>query len=367
MHRIAYILFTCLLLGACSAEQEVAMTLPQENDQLDFQTSVGNGSVVVYEQNYFNPGDEIRICCPEAHATPNFEDGADGMYIYTYKETILQPENPDWSDWPYKFQPSASGGFSWRTLQPTSIYYVFEARHFPGKSYLRTVPVGQDKEEEFKNADMLIAHHRQILEKRGQAVQLTFHHAFAMVEITVKLPVSETAAAGPYPENALREVYMRSMLTGYTVNYSETIDNDALRTVRGAAAEGVGDEGREDIRMYRVPIDEKEEFETGTDDNGVPVKYQKYIFRGIVPEQDFLESGKEFLYFKVHQHGQSEEETTLYRLEPADKNLTLLSSHILAFRLDIKENEFDVAMIQAELLPWGRAEADMEIGPKSEP
>lgn len=130
MHRIAYILFTCLLLGACSAEQEVAMTLPQENDQLDFQTSVGNGSVVVYEQKYFNPGDEIRICCPEAHATPNFEDGADGMYIYTYKETILQPENPDWSDWPYKFQPSASGGFSWRTLQPTSIYYVFEARHF---------------------------------------------------------------------------------------------------------------------------------------------------------------------------------------------------------------------------------------------
>ena len=116
MHRIAYILFTCLLLGACSAEQEVAMTLPQENDQLDFQTSVGNGSVVVYEQNYFNPGDEIRICCPEAHATPNFEDGADGMYIYTYKETTLQPENPDWSDWPYKFQPSASGGFSWRTL-----------------------------------------------------------------------------------------------------------------------------------------------------------------------------------------------------------------------------------------------------------
>ena len=343
------------------------MTLPQENDQLDFQTSVGNGSVVVYEQNYFNPDDEIRICCPEAHATPNFEDGADGMYIYTYKETILQPENPDWSDWPYKFQPSASGGFSWRTLQPTSIYYVFEARHFPGKSYLRTVPVGQDKEEEFKNADMLIAHHRQILEKRGQAVQLTFHHAFAMVEITVKLPVSETAAAGPYPENALREVYMRSMLTGYTVNYSETIDNDALRTVRGVAAEGVGDEGREDIRMYRVPIDEKEEFETGTDDNGVPVKYQKYIFRGIVPEQDFLESGKEFLYFKVHQHGQSEEETTLYRFEPADKNLTLLSSHILAFRLDIKENEFDVAMIQAELLPWGRAEADMEIGPKSEP
>ena len=111
---------------------------------------------------------------------------------------------------------------------------------------------------------MLIANHRQILEKRGQAVQLTFHHAFAMVEITVKVPVSETAAAGPYPENALREVYMRSMLTGYTVNYSETIDNDALRTVRGAAAEGVGDEGREDIRMYRVPIDEKEEFETGT-------------------------------------------------------------------------------------------------------
>ena len=69
--------------------------------------------------------------------------------------------------------------------------------HFPGKEYLEEVPEDQDEEGALEKADMLIAYRRQLLSERGKRVPLTFHHAFAMVQVKVKLPVGDNPAEGP--------------------------------------------------------------------------------------------------------------------------------------------------------------------------
>lgn len=160
---------------------------------------------------------------------------------------------------------------------------------------------------------------------------------------------------------------MRSMLTGYTVNYSETIDNDALRTVRGAAAEGVGDEGREDIRMYGCPSTRKKSLRRGRTITEYRSNIKNTFSEVSFPSRTFWRAARNFFTLRCTSTDSPRRRQRFIGSNRLIRTSHCCSSHILAFRLDIKENEFDVAMIQAELLPWGRAEADMEIGPKSEP
>lgn len=356
-----------LLLGACSAdEKQDGAPLLQQGEPVQFRTLVGGGeSDVMYESEYFKEGDQIRIYCPVSYSAPSFEDDAMGMFIYSY--TMGKTTTGDWSDWPYKFSPlENTKGFDWRILQPTSIYYVFEALHFPGKSYLKEVPVDQTTADKMKVADMLIAHHRQTLEQKGKPVKLTFHHAFAMVEVRVKLPVSDTPTEGPYPAGALQRVYMKDMLTRYNVNYSEVINNDELRTVRVPAEdeEATGSEAaalRKDIDMWRVSDDT---FETKVVD-GDTIRYQQYIYRGIVPEQKFREKGQDFLYFAVKRHDGTDK-LTYYRFKVTGTSFSLKSSHILSLTLTIDDNSNEVVVLTAKIKPWNQAEADMEIFPKKQ-
>ena len=180
-----------------------------------------------------------------------------------------------------------------------------------------------------------------------------------MVQVKVKLPVSEFPDQGMFPENALKGVYMRAMLRNYEVDYSGVIDNDALRTVRvpkNDEALPVNNPKRKNIQMYcssrTAPTPE-------TDNTGKEVIYQEYIFQGIVPEQNFLNEGNDFLYFQVKRH---DAEEVLYKFKT--ETLTLKSSHILNLTLSIDSNTLEIIVLTAEVKPWNTATVDdMEIGP----
>ena len=356
-NKTQYILIAlCSVLGACSSE-EVPVTIPQQDTEtMTFSVAMnGDNSDEVNVVPYFKKGDQIRLYNPVSYSTPDFTDYSPTAYIYECDSarTALDEE------YPYKFIPFNSKGFKWKNLNPTSIYYMFEAAYFPGNKYFNEVPSDQSTEENFKNADLLLTHHGQLISEQDTTVKLKFHHAFAMVQVKVKLPVSEFPDQGMFPENALKGVYMRAMLRNYEVDYSGVIDNDALRTVRvpkNDEALPVNNPKRKNIQMYcssrTAPTPE-------TDNTGKEVIYQGYIFQGIVPEQNFLNEGNDFLYFQVKRH---DAEEVLYKFKT--ETLTLKSSHILNLTLSIDSNTLEIIVLTAEVKPWNTATVDdMEIGP----
>ncbi|WP_455621027.1 fimbrillin family protein [Parabacteroides sp.] len=367
MNKIKHIIPISILLtlGACSTEETIHQPDVQAEGPVEFiATKAGeeeDTNQTEYEAHYFKEGDQIRIYCPTNYSTPSFEDNAEGMFVYEYTST--QPANPtDWSEWPYRFVP-VSEGFNWLNLQPTSIYYFFEAIHFPGGEYLdaENFPQDQSTPEALDKADMLIAHHRQLLEDKGKAVPLTFYHAFAMVRVKVKLPVSKDPTLSPFPPDALQEVYMRAMLVDYTINFSGSIDNDGLRVVRVPSDPDTGKDkelGRHNIIMCQT-TPKKEETKNSNDDQ---ITYQEYVYQGIVPEQSFIDEGRDFLFFKVKRHD-SPSENVVYKFT-IDKTFSLRSSHILNLELSIDKNDNEIVVVTAEVKPWKDAVTDdMIIAP----
>lgn len=341
-----------LFLGACSSDEEREPQQDMVPSPVQFRAIVGEGNNAEYESGYFKGGNEIRIFCPISYSTPNFEDDAPGTYIYTYSRT------EDADTYPYKFQAEEGKGFDWRTLIPTSIFYVFEAVYFPGNAYLERVPANQNEPDMLEKADMLIAHHRQDLDMRGEAVQLTFHHAFAMVQVRVKIPFSDTPTDGSFPKDAIKGAYMRAMLTDYEVNYTQVISNDGLRVVKAPeTAEYLApdSEKRTDVHMRQVSVTETQETV-----GGKSVGYQEYVFQGIVPAQAFLSGGTEFVYFRVQKHDGGEPK--LFKYVPDKSTLSLISSHVLNLSLEIESEDQEVVVLTAEIKPWGEARGDMELG-----
>lgn len=359
MNKLKYIIpIGFLLFGACTSPEEVAVP-DSEDSSVQFRVTVGEGENALYESEYFKEGDEIRIFCPVNYSTPNFKDeGSFYTYEYTSKDDTLGAAN-----YPFKF--SAVGkGFDWRTLTPTAIYFPFEAMHFPGKEYLEEVPEDQDEEGALEKADMLIAYRRQLLSERGKRVPLTFHHAFAMVQVKVKLPVGDNPAEGPFPPEAVQSAYLRSMLRAYEVSYSEVIDNDGRRTVRVSDADDkteAGSDRRKNVIMRRTVSPVK------TDDT--EARYQEYLFQAIVPEQSLLNEGKDFLYFNVKRND-GNEGTTLYKFVPNKAEISLKAGHRLNLSLAIDAVTHEVVVLTAILEPWSKAEVDMElvpVKPKTQP
>ena len=357
MKKMKYIipLLLFLSLGACTSDD--LRNLSQNGDPQSIQFSAyvdskGSNSTPTYEADYFKEGDQIRIYCPVRYSQPSFDDTAlgNGMYLYGYTKTEGTPDN-----WPYKFTPvgGAEQGFDWRTLEPTSAYYMFEAMYFPQNAYYTEVEADQRTKKNLDKADMLIAYHGQLVKDKGKPVRLTFYHAFAMVKVEITLPVHDTPLDGPFPADAIKDVYMRAMLRGYEVNYSEAIDNDGVRTVMAKDNEAPGDSPlRKDVFMYRVSKTEKVENEK---------KYETYVYCGIVPQQKFLNEGKDFLFFQVERNdgsGQGE-----YRYVPNTPALTLRAGHILNLKLAIDSDTHEVVVLSAEVAPWEHSESDMEISP----
>ena len=372
MNKIRYILpILFLLLAGCSADEPVTPVSPSGAEQpLQFRSVVGSAeSGQIYESEYFEEGDQLRVYCPRVYATPSFETGAPGMYIYEYQKT---KDSPDWANWPYEFQPAGSSGFDWRTLQPTTNVYMFEVLHFPGKDYMEEVPDRQDLPypdpsdnsgtsiRGLEAADMLLAHRSLPVEEKEKVVRLTFYHMFAMVEVTVELPVSKTPAEGLFPIDAVKEVYMRQMLTHYKVDYSIRIDDDKLRPVMAP----VGGE-RKDVYMKRDAKDEEKDFFDGKDWKNEDVTYQRFVFRGIVPEQSFLDMGNDFLYFNVMRNDGSDN-PALYKFKfgTGTKPFSLKASQILSIKLRIDNNANEVVVVAAEVKPWIEVDGAFDMFPE---
>lgn len=365
MNKVKYIAPILLLFSACSSEKELETLFPQEKDAVEFLAAVGDGTVNYeqgkeYKERYFNAGDRIRLFCPVGHSTPNFQTDALGMYFYSYtsfkEEGSDVDSKVDWANWPYKF--TSNKGFDWNSLQNTGVYYIFEALHFPGDNgdndgYLKDkkIPTDQSDNTNFKNADMLIAHHRQLIDEKGKPVKLTFHHAFAMVEVTVKLPVSNVP--NEFPKGALKSVYMKDMLPQYNVNYTEIPQNDGARTVDAVKEETT----RQDIQMCQTSL--REEKEAGSNQ----IIFQEYVYRGIVPEQELLAKGEDFLYFNVGKNGTDNQEILKTYKFKGDKDFSLKQGHILSLKLKLGDNENEMVVVKAELLPWADATTSMDLLP----
>lgn len=376
MSKIRYILpILFLSLASCSADGPDIPTPPSGAEQpLQFRSVVGGkGSEQIYEAQYFKQGDQIRVYCPRVYSTPNFGDDAAGMYIYEYSQMKDNAEEEGWENWPYKFQPQGGLGFDWRTLESTNDVYMFEVMHFPGKKYMEEVPDRQDLPypdpttadpetsiSGLEAADVLIAHRRHPVDSdKSKAVPLTFYHVFAMVEVTVEIPVSETPAGGLFPRDAVREVYMRQMLTHYKANYGQVIDSDMLRTVH--AIEG-GE--RKDIYMKKDELTKEEEFYEDEDWAGEPAVYQRFVFRGIVPQQSFLDYGNDFLYFKVKRYDSEEPALYKFKFGTDTESFSLEQAKILSIRLKIDNNANELVVVTAELKPWLNAEGSFDMFPE---
>jgi len=76
-----------------------------------------------------------------------------------------------------------------------------------------------------------------------------------------------------------------------------------------------------------------------------------------------LNEGRDFLYFEVNRHD-GNDKTVLYKFVPNNANLTLKASHRLNLSLAIDAVTHEVVVLEAELIPWSKAETDMEIWPK---
>lgn len=361
------------MLGACSpeVEQDVVSPQPEEDSSMvSFSVAMSQEKEEYYESGYFSAGDKIRICTPVSYSTPDFKDGA---MIYDYVTASETPGTSEFSDnsgtssdlYPYKFIPSEGSGFSWLTLQPTSIYYIFEAMYFPGDNesvgggYFEEIPTRQDDPEEFKKADLLLAHHRVPISERGKKVQLTFHHAFAMVRVKVTIPETDNPMEGTFPTDALKWVYMGEMLTGYHVNYAEVISNDGLRTTKGVE----GEDGRQSVYMYKVTNEDEDKVISRTEDGQIFTQHT-YTYCGIVPAQDLIYAlkGDNFLYFEVKKHdGKGEDDLTTYKFKPK-AGLTLEASKILNLELKIEKGEQEAVILRAEILPWTEATANILAG-----
>ena len=153
MDKLKYIIpIGFLLFGACTSPEEMAVS-ESEDSGVHFRAIVGQGENALYESEYFHEGDEIRVYCPVNYSQPNFKDEYGNYYTYRYTHTN-DTVGPD--EYPYKFSAAEGEGFNWLTLVPTSIYFPFEAVHFPGKHYLDEVPDDQSAEGALDEADMLI-------------------------------------------------------------------------------------------------------------------------------------------------------------------------------------------------------------------
>lgn len=346
MKRLKYIMLYIglLAINACSSEkiapdgeteQSIDVHLAASISESDNNSRSDNNT---YIKTAFTTDDEIRLVNTVFFNTPDFTNE---NTIFTY----VGAENNK-----YKFtqsgQSSTTGGsddtgITWNDFSPTSFVYMFEAVYYPGNKPFTNVPDNQDENngEEFQKADLLIAHHRMPLEDRYKEIELTFHHAFAMVRVNVSVPIG----VGGLQKDAFTEAYVHGVQSGFTVNYSSTMSNNGLRAVYGTGE-------KKDITMWR-------QSEISSDN-----KTQTYTFLAIIPVPNDEEGGKidqdDFVRFKVKVDNNTEKTYRFVRNEDAG-GIVLSQSRITVLNLKWDVNEGLPLLLSASIEPWKEASADM--------
>ena len=325
MKRLKYIMLYAGLLAitACSSEE----FSPNETDrdaEVCLAVSVSGSEAASragesYIKTAFASGDQIRLVNTKFFGEPTFDVNT----IYSYKE-----KGTEWD----KFIPLKENSVTWNDFSPTSFVYMFEAIYYPGNNPFDYVPADQNSEAAFKEADLLLAHHRMSLDERFKKIYLTFHHAFAMIRVEAIVPIG----TGGLPQNAIQSASLKNVQTEYKIDYTSTIQDDALRTVTGRGP------------LTNVTMWLQSKSVNSSD------KTQTYIFLGIIPVPQQQIVGTDFVHFKVEVN--NKEKT--YRFVP-DKSISLRQAHVTILKLKLGKNGDLPLLLDAEIKPWTEASAGM--------
>lgn len=360
MKQLKYIILYVglLAISACTAEKVAPTAETVQNTEVRLVADIsesGNASRADahYIKKTFTDGDKIRLVNTVFYNTPNFDD----------EKTIFTFSNEYNAEKGYKFTQSSQTGqgnsdsetentedgveqtqsvLTWNDFSPTSFVYIFEAVYYPGNTLFNSVHIDQNANDGigFKNSDLLLAHHRMLLEDKYKDIELSFHHALAMVRVNVSVPIG----VGGLQRDAFTEAYVHDVQPGFTVNYSSTISNDGLRTVYGTGE-------KKDITMWR-------QSSKVSSDN----KTQTYTFLAIIPVPNVDDGEKidqeDFVRFKVKVDNNTEKTYRFVRNEGAGA-ISLSQSHITVLNLKWDVNEGLPLLLSASIEPWKEAYADM--------
>lgn len=336
MKQIVYIMLSAFLLtvSACSSEDIVPKEI-EENADADVQlaVSIANsdagtraGNNESFFKTSFTTDDEIRFVNTQYFSVPDFTQKS-SKFSYDSEKS----KNSDYSIFTQTDKPA----MTWNSFHLTSYAFTFEAAYYPGKTYFTEVPSDQSSKEKFQSADLLLAHHRTTLDDRYKEIHLKFHHVFCMVKLIIDVPVG----IGGLPTDALQGAELKNIKRGYEVDYSQTISNDGVRSVKGVSV--TGENTSTDVQMWEQSKETKNDVQT-------------YNYYAIIPYQE--EITDDFIHFKV----QVGNMVKTYRFKPADQGqISLNRSYITVLKLKLNEEDGLPVLLSAEIKDWDTASADM--------
>ena len=362
-----YIIPVCMLLAACSSNETLPTTdvEPVHSTNVTFSASIGGSSTsrskgeddylhnnFIYEKGENGRKSRIRIVNTVNYSVPDFQT------VGAYKEYEYNGEDQDaWEkeEGIINFIAYNENGFDWDEIRPTAASFVFEAACYPMEYvYFSNVATDQTEKENFWKADLLLAHHAQPLSQRYDLVKLKFHHVFAMIRVTIELPISAPQQAGGFPEGAIQKAELMDMYTGYETEYCEAIPNDGARTVNGTGE-------KSDIQMF--PVIENEHIEGDTE---ASLGSQRYVYCAIIPAQSIV--NRNIVRFYINTYTSEFEgnkpviKETKYIFE-SDENIPLTQGYITDLELTSGEKETEIIQVKATINEWEPWHTTMPMEP----
>lgn len=335
MKQTIYILLSAFLLTVSACGSEDIVLNEEENMDAEVQLAVSiagsddgtrAGNNETFFKTSFTTTDEIRFVNTQYFSVPNFTQESS---IFSYDSE--KSKNSDYSIFTQTDKPA----MTWNSFHLTSYAFTFEAAYYPENAYFTEVPSDQSSEKKFQSADLLLAHHRTTLDDRYKEIHLKFHHVFCMVKLIIDVPVG----IGGLPTDALQGAELKNIKRGYEVDYSQTISNDGVRSVKGVSV--TGENTSTDVQMWEQSKETKNDVQT-------------YNYYAIIPYQE--EITDDFIHFKV-QVGNT---VKTYRFKPADQGqISLSRSYITVLKLKLNEENGLPVLLSAEIKDWDTASADM--------
>lgn len=331
MKQTIYIILSAFLLtiSACSSEDIV----PQKEANMDTEVLLGVsiagsdtdtrvGSNEAFFKTSFTKDDKIRFVNTQYFSTPDFTNPGS---VFSYDtEKSIQEERSIFSN----------SAMTWNNFKLTSFAFTFEAAYYPGNSPFTEVPSDQSTQEAFQKADLLLAHHRTLLDDRYKEIHLKFYHVFCMVNLIIDVPVG----AGGLPNDALQWAKLKNIKRGYEVDYSHTITNDGIRSVKG-----------------ELTTDNISEVTMWEESKEIKDKIQTYNYYAIIPYQEDI--SEDFVHFNI-KVGNTEK---TYRFKPDIGQINLRQSYITVLKLKLDNEGGIPVLLSAEIKDWDIASADMTL------
>lgn len=351
MKQTIYIMLlsACLLaMGACSSE-DIASQKEESRDakvRLTAAISSSKASTRAKEnlipdciKKTFSQNDEIRFVNTVFFSNPTFDNTtifkATGKYDATKGYEFTQSGTSSETQDTESDTGADSNALTWNDFRPTSFVYTFEAAYDPQGQYNNKIPSAQTNEDNFLNADLLLASHRMPIEQRNEDIELIFRHALAMVRIDITMPISLGLQ-----KDAIQEAVLQGMQTQYEVDYKSSIDGGQLRHVEGTGKTTT-------ITMYQLNTTVSNE------------KTQDYTFVAIIPVPGEDINQDDFVRFKIKVNNTD----TWYgfKRNEGQNTIKLEQSKITHLKLTLNSEGGTPLLISAEVKDWSNAYTEVTL------